>query len=484
METSLNTEVQSFFKQYDLDDITIENIQKSFKNIHEENDYGGLLHAAVENLFPEECVLKFMKVLLDSGVNVNLHGEFTGYTFIHLALYGYTEDDKDYSYSTEFILKLIRLAKNYGFDVNAKDDDGDSLIHTALASEVYTGEVIPLLQALGEEYDVLCQDDSGNDISKALKIYKDEAKESKNTTWYQRLTREEDMITKYVLMGQYAPEEVESELNNLKTQLNTIISSLSMDYLLNNLENLLQLKEQYSFYLSKYNLFHEEKLDFSTVWNSYDQLLKKVVHNYLETISNHPSYQVIDQLSPVLSSLQFSEEIEKLNEIKESYTKNIQDFSKQISESATLAELEKFGEVIEGLRDEDVCQQLREEVSKRQQQFQDKIFSIQNLFSTQNLLHNLNLGSFPMEENTFDYLSMTVRDLSDLESSLNSQLDESKQSIVDGISTQIENILSFIDTLENNSVFENGELDRLFDETVKNQKKKLKMNRLTNQGED
>ena len=265
METSLNTEVQSFFKQYDLDDITIENIQKSFKNIHEENDYGGLLHAAVENLFPEECVLKFMKVLLDSGVNVNLHGEFTGYTFIHLALYGYTEDDKDYSYSTEFILKLIRLAKNYGFDVNAKDDDGDSLIHTALASEVYTGEVIPLLQALGEEYDVLCQDDSGNDISKALKIYKEEAKESKNTTWYQRLTREEDMITKYVLMGQYAPEEVESELNNLKTQLNTIISSLSMDYLLNNLENLLQLKEQYSFYLSKYNLFHEEKLDFNTV---------------------------------------------------------------------------------------------------------------------------------------------------------------------------------------------------------------------------
>lgn len=483
METPLNVEMKKFFKQYDLEHITIENIKKSFNDIHEQNIYGGLLHAAVENKFPEESVLKFMKALLDYGVDVNLRGKATGYTFIQLALYGYTEKDKDYPYSTEFILKLIDLAHGYGFDVNSKDNDGDSLIHTALASEVYMGKVIPLLQALGKEYDVLCQDNSGNDISKALQIYKDEAKESKNTTWYQRLTREEDMITKYVLMGQYSPEEVESELNNLKTQLNTIISNLSMDYLLNNLENLLQLKEQYSFYLSKYNLFHEEKLDFSVVWNSYDQLLKKVVHNYLETISNHPSYQVIDPLSPVLSSLQFSEELEKLNEIKKSYTKNIQDFSKQISESATLVELEKLGEAIALYQDDDVCQQLREEASKRQQQFQDKILTIQHLFSTQQLLCNLNLGSFPMEESAFDYRSMTAEALSSLESSLNGQLEESRKSIVDGITTQIENIFSIIDTLENNGVFENGELDCLFEETVKNQKKKSKRKSVTTQDE-
>ena len=107
METEINTKVINFLKEHKLDEITSENIKEYFNNINKTNQYGGLLHAAVQNKFPEDKTLKFIDTLLQSGVDVNLKGESTGYSFIHLALYGYTENEEDYSYSTEFIIKLI-----------------------------------------------------------------------------------------------------------------------------------------------------------------------------------------------------------------------------------------------------------------------------------------------------------------------------------------------------------------------------------------
>ena len=125
METDINIKVNNFFKKNGLNVITKENIKKYFKNINATNRYGGLLHAPVQNKFPEDKTLKFIDTLLQCGVDVNLKGASTGYSFIHLALYGYTKNGEDYSYSTEFIINLITLAKKYHFDVNIKDNDGE-----------------------------------------------------------------------------------------------------------------------------------------------------------------------------------------------------------------------------------------------------------------------------------------------------------------------------------------------------------------------
>ena len=109
-------------------------------------------------------------------------------------LYGYTDDEgEDYSYSQEFILKLISLAKKYNLDVNTKDNDGDSIVHTAIASEVYEGEIIPILDALGENFDLQCKDNKGNDLKSAFDLYKSLAKEE-NLNWYSRLEREEKAL--------------------------------------------------------------------------------------------------------------------------------------------------------------------------------------------------------------------------------------------------------------------------------------------------
>ena len=191
MQTKLNTEVQNFFK-LPIESITVEEIKKLYSK-GDTNEYGNLLHAAIENKFEEEKVLKFIELILKLGYNVNYKGTFTGYNFIQLALYGYTDqiNNNYYSYSTDFIVKLINIAKQYNLDVNTKDADGDSIIHTAIASEIYQGEIVPILNALGPNFDIECKDNNGNDLLKAFDLYQKEAEIiSKDGFWCKRLKKE------------------------------------------------------------------------------------------------------------------------------------------------------------------------------------------------------------------------------------------------------------------------------------------------------
>ena len=200
---NLQEKIESFFKRLSLEEMNTLNISYYLFEIYNknknsyDNDYGNLLHEVINHKYNKEKVLKFIDALLDGGYDVNYQGKKTGYTFIHLALYGYTSDNEEYSYSTEFIVKLINLAKKYNFNVNLKDNDGDTIIHTALASEVYSGKVIPLLKALGNDFDISAVDGNNNSIPDALDSYIKEAKNT-NETWYNRLISEKEEIIKYI----------------------------------------------------------------------------------------------------------------------------------------------------------------------------------------------------------------------------------------------------------------------------------------------
>ncbi len=206
MQTELNEAVTNFL-ELPIEKITYEEITKRF-NKKDKNEYGNLLHASVQNKFDEEKVLKFVNLLLENGYDVNYKGERTGYNFIQLALYGYTDKDgEDHSYSQEFILKLIVLAKKYNLDVNTKDDDGDSIVHTAIASEVYTGKIIPIIDALGKEFDISCIDNGDNSLKDALKLYKEEAKNT-NEERFNRLSNEEQALESKLEIGNLTLEDI------------------------------------------------------------------------------------------------------------------------------------------------------------------------------------------------------------------------------------------------------------------------------------
>lgn len=182
-------------KQESKNYIDISLIKEYIPDIYATDKYGSILHALVDKQFREDEGFKILKILLDNKVDVNYRSEIAGYTFIHLALYGYTNfNGFDYSYSTEFIVKLINLANKYNFDVNIKDNDGDTIIHTALASEIYTGKIMPLIKALGSSFDIYAKDNKGQNIYEALLSYKKEAEIRNKYNWLNRLIEEEHDI--------------------------------------------------------------------------------------------------------------------------------------------------------------------------------------------------------------------------------------------------------------------------------------------------
>ena len=455
METEINTKVINFLKEHKLDEITSENIKEYFNNINKTNQYGGLLHAAVQNKFLEDKTLKFIDTLLQCGVDVNLKGASTGYSFIHLALYGYTKNEEDYSYSTEFIIKLISLAKKYNFDVNIKDNDGDSIIHTALASEIYTGDTAVLIDALGDEYDLRCKDNNENNIYESLIAYKIEAEQDKNKIWYDRLSKEEKIIKSYIEKNnEVAKEEVqtpeenlvqeetdnqdiqrieeviedkdqltktsleaddniqieetedsqlndmsqqenkrdnEETFNHLKTNIEALLPNITIEYLFEDYMTVLNYKNMLSTYLNKQNLNIKEKSSIRLLANKLDLLLKEIINNYLNVIIESQDRKNVERLKKILIEFSYEDELQLLNEIISDSAKEQEITLNDINECKTLNDLNSLKEEIEMITNEDIKLNLLDELNKKEILFVEQIESIKAKINLINGLKDMNI---------------------------------------------------------------------------------------------
>ena len=455
METEINTKVINFLKEHKIDEITSENIKEYFNNINKTNQYGGLLHAAVQNKFPEDKTLKFIDTLLQCGVDVNLKGASTGYSFIHLALYGYTKNGEDYSYSTEFIIKLISLARKYNFDVNIKDNDGDSLIHTALASETYTGDTSVLIDTLGDEYNLQCKDNNGNNIYEALIAYKKEAEQDKNKIWYDRLSKEEKIIKSYVEKNnEVAKEDVqtseenlvqeetdnqdiqrieeviedkdqlpktsledddniqieetedsqlndmsqqenkrdnEETFNHLKTNIEALLPNITIEYLLEDYMTVLNYKNMLPIYLNKQNLNIKEKSSIRLLANKLDLLLKEIINNYLNVIIESQDRKNVERLKKILIEFGYEDELQLLNEIISESAKEQEITLNDINECKTLNDLNSLKEKIKMITNEDIKSNLLEELNKKEILFIEQIESIKAKINLINGLKDMNI---------------------------------------------------------------------------------------------
>lgn len=455
METDINIKVNNFLKKIELNVITKENIKKYFKNINATNRYGGLLHAAVQNKFPEDKTLKFIDTLLQCGVDVNLKGASTGYSFIHLALYGYTKNGEDYSYSTEFIINLITLAKKYNFDVNIKDNDGDSIIHTALASETYTGDTSVLIDILGDEYDLQCKDNNENNIYEALIAYKKEAEQDKNKIWYDRLSKEEKIIKSYIEKNnEVAKEDVqtseenlvqeetdnqdiqrieeviedkdqltktsletddniqieetedsqlndmsqqenkrdnEETFNHLKTNIEALLPNITIEYLLEDYMTVLNYKNMLSTYLNEQNLNIKEKSSIRLLANKLDLLLKEIINNYLNVIIESQDRKNVERLKKILIEFSYEDELQLLNEIISDSAKEQEITLNDINECKTLNDLNSLKEEIEMITNEDIKLNLLDELNKKEILFVEQIESIKAKINLINGLKDMNI---------------------------------------------------------------------------------------------
>lgn len=485
LKTDINIKVINFFKKYKLDDITSENIKDYFNDINETNQYGGLLHAAVQNKFPEDKTLKFIDTLLQCGVDVNLKGASTGYSFIHLALYGYTKNGEDYSYSTEFIVKLISLAKKYNFDVNIKDNDGDSIIHTALASEIYTGDTAVLIDALGDEYDLRCKDNNENNIYESLIAYKIEAEQDKNKIWYDRLSKEEKIIKSYIEKNnEVAKEEVqtpeenlvqEETFNYLKTNIEALLPNITIEYLLEDYMTVLNYKNMLTTYLNKQNLNIKEKSSTRLLANKLDLLLKEIINNYLNIIIESQDRKNVERLKKILIEFGYEDELQLLDEIISESAKEQEITLNDINECKTLNDLNSLKEKIEMITKEDIKLNLLEELNKKEILFVEQIESIKDKINLINSLKNMSIIKDSKEQETdifdeLDYPNITINELTNLKAKLSELIEKTKSTFFKIIDSKIDELLNLVSSGTESGLLSDEEIWEFIDSKLNDKK--------------
>jgi len=127
----------------------IQKIRKAFGSLeYTDEDNQSLLHILVDNKYDEEKCFLAIQSLLKVGLSPNLEADFH-YNFIQTALYT--------GYSEHFILNIINESLKYNLDVNHVDSDKDTIVHTAIYSDEYLGEIERI-------YELLCS--NGYDSSK------------------------------------------------------------------------------------------------------------------------------------------------------------------------------------------------------------------------------------------------------------------------------------------------------------------------------
>ena len=139
----------------------IKKISETFGNLHyKDEDNQSLLHILVDDKYDETKCFLAIKSLLQIGLSPNLEDDFN-YNFIQTALYA--------GYSENFILNIIGESLKYELNINHVDSDKDTIMHTAIYSDDYLGEIeniFDLLYACG--FDSSLKDNNGRNLLEAM----------------------------------------------------------------------------------------------------------------------------------------------------------------------------------------------------------------------------------------------------------------------------------------------------------------------------
>ena len=147
------------------DDIqsNIKKIKREFGRLdYTDEDNQSILHILVDDKYDETKCFLAIKSLLEIGLSPNLEADYN-YNFIQTALYA--------GYSEKFILNIITESLKHNLNVNHVDGDKDTIMHTAIYSDDYLGEVERIYELLcANGFDSTLTDGGDNNLFEAMII--------------------------------------------------------------------------------------------------------------------------------------------------------------------------------------------------------------------------------------------------------------------------------------------------------------------------
>lgn len=194
--TDYNELLKKLLDNYSLTEITEKKVKEvfpSFEISDKENDKYSLLHIIADNEhnYNVDKIIKVTSIIINSReTKLNYNNIYGAYSFIHLAFYS--------NYPLNFFEKIIPLAIQNGFDINSKDDDGDTILHTAIYSEDYLDSIFSIFSLVGDSFDFCAVNKENKNIVDALEDSIKEAKKNNNTNWLEKLEKEKTEITEFV----------------------------------------------------------------------------------------------------------------------------------------------------------------------------------------------------------------------------------------------------------------------------------------------
>ena len=123
-------------------------------------EYGNLLHDTITSKFDEDKVKSFIDALIFAGYNVNLkYGEYEC-NFFQAALI-----ESDYNeVFLESVFTSLCESTIVPFDINAKNKNGNSIIHTAIRTGKSLCFIFSLLTTMGFNFDIECKNNDNLNI--------------------------------------------------------------------------------------------------------------------------------------------------------------------------------------------------------------------------------------------------------------------------------------------------------------------------------
>ena len=255
--------------------------------------------------------------------------------------------------------------------------------------------------------------------------------------------------------------------DNLKTDINKLLDTIDIEYLMINHELILNMKKELVAYINKSDLSIEDKLELEVLQNRFDLLLRIIINKHLSVMKKTPNIEEIDKLLKILELFGYNLELQLLEEIKQEYSKMNEITIIDIEESKTLNDLTIVRKKIENIKDDNYKNNLLEELNKKEKLFLEQMEPLKNKVNFINTIKDMHLIDNQEIEiiDNLDYQNMTIEFVIDLDKKISDIVIENQNVILDSLKRKLDELSVLLLNGEDSELFmkEFSKIENLYD---------------------